>query len=177
MRLLVVLVGPLVACTATDPSANSPGHWTPGKGDGAYDLVEAGPAPIGGSVSFTLDQSVPAYRVESFGGTQLTIDLTSGDADPYLVVEGPLDNNGDTVAVGGGPVVAEGAAPITLTLATGVYRILAGTSDSLGQGEAATGDLALAVTCNATCWRSQIDQPTFVRALQQFLDFLLVFFL
>jgi hypothetical protein len=159
------------ACTTSD---KPPGHWTPGKGDGVYDLIEAGPAPVGDRVVATLDHRVPAYRVESFGGTTLTIDLSGEDADPYLVVEGPLEGDGDAVAVGAGPVVGEdddsgpgNAAHLGLMLdRAGVYRILAGTSASLGHGGPATGSVTLAVTCGASCYRAMIDQKTFVREVQ-----------
>ncbi|HTR54565.1 MAG TPA: hypothetical protein VMJ10_27930 [Kofleriaceae bacterium] len=165
-RWLVPSLAALLPACASGGSDDGSGHWTPGKGDGSFDLVEAGPAPVGGSVDITLNGSVPAYRVQSFGGTQVTIDL--GGASPYLVVEGPLANNGDTVAVGGGTVVAEGGGHLELTLAqAGVYRILAGTQQSLGQGSAASGQLTLAVSCGAACWRQMIDQKTFVAQVQQ----------
>ena len=164
-RLAPLAALALAACLGTDAS---PGHWTPGKGDGSFELVEAGPAPVGGSTSAALDGRVPAYRVESYGGTELAIDLTSADTEPYLVVEGPLAGDGDTVAVGGGPVVAEGSgAHLDLALAKpGVYRILAGSADSLGRGAAPSGTVTLAVSCRAACTRPMIDQKTFVRALQ-----------
>ena len=154
------------ACTAT--SSTSPDHWVPGKGDGVFDLVEAGPAPIGGSIDIALDHRVPAYRVESFGGTHLAIDLAGkGGSTAYLVIEGPLDGAGDTVAVGGGHVVAEtSGAHLDLVFdQPGVYRILAGTEASLGQGQAATGALTLAVTCADHCYRGVIDNKSFVNAV------------
>src|SRR5512140_3987089 len=98
----------LAACAGSgDPDDKAPGQWTPGKGDGAYDLVEAGPAPVGGHADITFDHRVPAYRVESYGGTKLTVELSGREADAYLVVEGPLAGDGDKVAVGGGTVLAE----------------------------------------------------------------------
>ena len=168
---LVTLAG---AC-ATEADKR-PGQWAAGKGDGAYDLVEAGPAPVGGKAELVLDHRVPAFRVESYGGTQLAISLAGqAGADGYLVVEGPLTNDGDTVAVGGGVVVGEDDdgghgrdAKLELTLAKpGVYRILAGTYESLGEGAAAEGALTLAVTCKAGCERKGLDQKAFVRSLQQ----------
>lgn len=168
MRISFV-VGLLGACAG---SGATPTRWSAGKGDGVFDLVEAGPAPVGGKLEISLDHQVPAFRVESFGGTQLTIALAGHATDAYLVVEGPLDGDGDTVAVGAGPVLAEdggGARDARLELALdqpGVYRILAGTSASLGQGQAATGTVELAVTCTAACWRPMIDQKAFVRGLQ-----------
>ncbi len=175
---LVRLLGPilLVAACAGDGDDKAPGTWTPGKGDGAFELVEAGPAPVGSSLDLALDRRVPAYRVESFGGTKLTIDVKGHDgADAYVVVEGPLGGDGDRVAIGSGPVVAEDDdsgygrnAKVNVTLdAPGVYRILTGTSQSLADGGAATGSLTLAVSCSANCVRPMIDQKSFVRALQQ----------
>jgi hypothetical protein len=99
-----------------------------GKGDGVFVLVEAGPAPIGGKAEIALDHRVPAYRVESYGGTQLAIELAGRDTDAHVIVEGPLAGDGDTVAVGAGHVVGEtsgSTAKLDLTLERGVYRILA----------------------------------------------------
>ena len=159
----------LAACTSAD---KDPSHWVPGKGDGAFDLVEAG--PVDGKVDIRFDHRVPAYRVESFGGTKLSISLAGHDTDTYLVVEGPLAKDGDGVAVGAGTVIGENDddngtdAHLDLSLdQPGVYRILAGTHDSLGGGQAATGSATLSVECSASCYRPMIDQKTFVRALQQ----------
>lgn len=151
----------------------APGHWTGGKGDGSFDLVEAGPAPFGETQRVVLDSRVPAYRIESFGGTRVSIDLTSGDADTYLVVEGPLDDHGDRTAVGTGTVIGEDDdggpgtdAHLDLTLdAPGVYRVLTGTYESLGEGDAPSGELALSVACSDHCIRAQVDQKAFVRGL------------
>jgi hypothetical protein len=173
----LLLAATVAACGPTgDAGDKPPGTWTGngGKGDGTFDLVEAGPANVGGDLDVTLDgSSIPAYRVESFGGTQLTIDLTSASADPYLVVEGPLPDDGDQTPVGTGTVVAEdddsgvgNAAHLDLTLdQPGVYRVLVGTYDSLETGAAPTGDLDFAVTCGAQCYRSGLDQKTFVRGI------------
>ncbi len=163
----------LTACTAEDDKAS--GHWTPGKGDGAFELVEAGPAPIGGSVDIELDHRVPAYRVESYGGTKLTIDVKGHGSDAYVIVEGPLAGDGDRVAIGAGTVVGEDDdsgygrnAHLELELAQpGVYRILTGTTESLGAGGEAAGSLTLDVACSAGCYRPMLDQKSFVRALQQ----------
>src|SRR5689334_22903583 len=95
----------VVACAAEDDK--DPGQWTPGKGDGAFELVEAGPAVLDGRLDIALDHRVPAYRVESYGGTKLAIDLAGHSSDAYLIVEGPLADDGDRVAVGAGAVVGE----------------------------------------------------------------------
>ena len=160
----------IVGCATDDDKA--PGQWTPGKGDGAYDLIEAGPAV---SQDVTLDRRVPAFRVMSYGGTKLTIKLGGDGVDGYLVVEGPLDGSGDRIAIGGGTVVGEDDdggygrnAKLELDLEKpGVYRIITGTYESLSLGEAATGSLSLEVECTAGCDRAGIDQRTFVKALQQ----------
>src|SRR5687767_7214674 len=95
----------LVACAADDDK--TAGQWTPGKGDGAFELVEVGPAPLDGRVEIALDHRVPAYRVESYGGTKLKIDVKGRSSDAYVIVEGPLAGDGDRVAVGAGSVVGE----------------------------------------------------------------------
>lgn len=173
-RISLALLAVLSACATEDDKP--PGHWTPGKGDGAFELVEAGPAPIGGAVTIALDSRVPAYRVESFGDMKLAIDVTgAGDTDAYVIVEGPLAGDGDRVAIGAGTIVGEDddsgegrSAKLAVTLEKpGVYRILAGTFDSLGVGDPASGEIELAVACAAGCTRRGIDQKTFVRGLQQ----------
>ena len=172
-RLIVSLVAVLGACAAEDDKA--PGRWAPGKGDGAYDLIEAGPAVVGGTVDLALDHRVPAFRIESYGGMKLSVSLKGHDgADGYLVVEGPLANDGDSVAVGGGSVVGEDDdggdgrdAQLDLTLdKPGVYRILAGTYEALGAGGAAEGALTLEVNCKDKCERGGVDQKSFVKGLQ-----------
>lgn len=159
-----LLVSLLAAC-ATDGAAS--GHWSTGKGDGVFDLVEAGPAPVGGSEDIALDHRVPAYRVESYGNTKLSIELVGHDSDAHVVVEGPLAGAGDKIAVGAGKVVAEtGGRDAKLDVALtepGVYRILAGSEDSLGEGKPATGAFTLSVTCTSACYRAQIDQKAFVQ--------------
>ena len=164
MRLLpaALLVS---ACASPD---KAPGEWSPGKGDGAFELYEAGPAPERADIE--LDHRVPAYRVESYGGTRLAIDV-KGD-DGYVIVEGPVD---DRIAIGGGPVAAEdddsGAgrdAHLDITLdKPGVYRVLVGTYDSLGEGEAAEGKLTLSVACKAKCAREMVDAKTLVKSLRE----------
>lgn len=180
MRHQWLILSLLAACTNPDADDKAPGEWTPGKGDGAFELVEAGPATIGtddaGKTAVRLESRVPAFRVESFGGTELAIDLasTARGQDAYLIVEGPLDNAGDRVAIGRGTIVAEDDdggpgrdSRIEITLAQpGVYRVLAGTYESLGMGRAAAGALELRVRCTANCARGGIDQKTFVRAAQ-----------
>jgi hypothetical protein len=163
----------VVACTGEDDKA--PGEWVPGKGDGAFELYEAGPATTDGATEISLDSRVPAYRIESFGGTKVKIDLKGHNrADAYLIVEGPLADHGDRGAIGSGTVVGEDDdsgygtnAKLELTLERpGVYRILTGTSPALSQGLAATGSLTLEVACTANCFRPMVDQKSFVRALQ-----------
>lgn len=172
-RLLASLLAVMTGCATEDDK--SPGQWMPGKGDGAFDLVEVGPAPVGGSVEVALAHRVPAYRVESYGGTKLAIDVKGkAGTDAYVIVEGPLAKDGDGVAVGAGTVVAEDddsgygtSAKLSVTLEKpGVYRILAGTYESLGEGAAAEGSISVAVACSASCERAGIDQKTFVKGLQ-----------
>ena len=167
MRLVAIAL--LISCTD-----KAPGEWTAGKGDGSFELYEAGPAAIDGAIDVTLERRVPAFRVESFGGTKLAIDVKGHGSDGYVVVEGPLASDGDGVAIGAGTVVGEDDdsgsghdAHLSLVLdKPGVYRVLAGTYESLGEGGAASGSVTLSIACAAACWRPMVDQKTFVRALQ-----------
>jgi len=139
---------PLVAC-ATDDST-----WDPDKGDAQFDLYEAGPAPLDGSVAIAGGHRVPAFRVASFGGTRLAIELGGG----HVVVEGPLAADGDGVRVGHGAIVGEHDGSLDVTLdAPGTYRILALGKDAR----------ELSVACSAACTRAGIDQKAFVRLLAQ----------
>jgi hypothetical protein len=165
----------VAACASQgDPGDKEAGEWAPGKGDGAFELVEAGPAAIDGKLEIALDHRVPAYRIESYGGTKLAIDVAGAGGDGYVIVEGPLADDGDKVAIGTGSVAGEDDdsgpgrdAHLELTLdKPGVYRILAGTYESLGEGGAAEGSLALSVKCSAQCFRPMVDNKSFVRALQ-----------
>jgi hypothetical protein len=165
MRLLAATLL-VCGCASQD---KTPGTWTAGKGDGAFELYEAGPAPD--RLELELDHRVPAFRVESYGGTKLSIDV-KGD-DGYVIVEGPVD--ADRLAIGAGAILGEDDdggpgrdAHLDVVLERpGVYRVLAGTYDSLGAGGAAEGKLALSVTCTAACFRPLVDQKTLVKSLQQ----------
>ena len=172
-RLALCLVSVLGACGGEDDKA--PGQWTPGKGDGVFELVEAGPAPLGASTRVTLDGRVPAYRVESFGGTRLQIEVKGKDgADAYVLVEGPLAGDGDGQAIGGGTIVGEDDdsgygrnARLAVTLTQpGVYRIIPGTFESLYLGEEADANLTLDIACSGGCERPGVDQKAFIRGLQ-----------
>src|SRR5262245_42595768 len=103
-RLFAVSVM-LVGCI--DGDDKDPAGWSPGKGDGSFELFEAGPVAFDTATEIALDHRVPAFRVESFGGTKLTIDVKGRGSDAYLIVEGPLTGDGDSVAIGAGTVVGE----------------------------------------------------------------------
>jgi hypothetical protein len=160
--------------TTSDADDKAPGQWAPGKGDGNFDLVEAGPAIIGDKHQIKLNGRIAAYRVESFGGTKLNIDVAGATGvDAYVIVEGPLGNNGDKASPGTGKIIAEDddAGPgrdahLVVTLsAPGVYRILPGTQASLGGGKKPSGNITLTVGCDAVCTRPSMDQKTLVRGL------------
>ncbi|MEZ4366823.1 MAG: hypothetical protein R2939_11110 [Kofleriaceae bacterium] len=178
MRNLLALASALwigsAACT-TDGDDKGGGLWTPGKGDGNYDVVEAGPAPKNGVEQVDLDHRVKAYRVEAWGNMELSISAAGArGVDAYVVVEGPLADHGDGVGAGAGAVVADDDdsgpgrdAQLDLTLAEpGVYRILVTTADSVIDDAAPEGEVALKVTCNAGCDRPEMDNKTFVETLR-----------
>ncbi len=171
------IAGSVAGCTDEpgDADDKAPGQWTQGKGDGAFDIVEAGPAVAGEKIAIKLDGRIGAYRIESFGGTDVQIDVKGASGvDAYVIVEGPLASDGDRVGPGTGRIIAEDddAGPgrdarIKLTLTEpGVYRILPGTDGSLRNGARPSGNITLTVTCNAVCTRPSIDQKSLVRQLQ-----------
>jgi len=93
------------ACVALGDDKTGAGGWAPGKADGNFEIRDLGPLADAVAAPVDLPGFVPAYRVESFGGTKLEIDLVGLDgADAYLVVEGPLGQHGDEVAPGRGAV-------------------------------------------------------------------------
>ncbi len=174
MRTALLLASSLwiTACVGEDDKPG--GAWSPGKADGAYDVIEAGPAEFG-KTAITLDHRLPALRVVSHGDTELAIDLRGpGGADAYLVVEGPLADDGDGEAAGTGQVVADDDdggdgtdAHLEVTLAEpGVYRILTGTYQAVALGAAPEGDLELELTCRAGCARPALDQKELVATLR-----------
>jgi hypothetical protein len=169
----ILWLAAVAACVGEDDK--EAGAWSPGKGDGRFDIIEAGPAPVDEARAIALDHRVPAFRIETFGNAKLDVDLKGKDgADAYVVIEGPLDGGGDGVAAGAGRVAADDDdggygrnAQLRVTLAEpGVYRILTGTYESMALGDAPTGTVELAVTCSAGCERPAIDQKTFVRTLE-----------
>jgi len=148
-----------------------------GKGDGSLEVREVGPLSLDDMSELRLDGHVPAFRVESFGGTMLEIELRGGgQADPLLVIEGPLPGNGDDTPAGTGTVLTQDDdggdgldARLRATLdQPGVYRVLAGTYESLGRGEPPRGArLSLATRCVASCTRPAIPVRTFLGTLRE----------
>ncbi len=117
---------------------------TGGKADGeAGPPVEVGPLEVGPlEVGRAAIAGAAAYRVESHGGTRLSLELAGGS----LEVEGPLAGDGDDVPVGAGPRVAEGPGRLDVTLADkGVYRVIARASGG-----------TLVAACTATCERRAV---------------------
>jgi hypothetical protein len=175
MRSAALLVSTLLFVTACGEDDKPDGAWSPGKGDGTFDVVELGPAPVGSRRTLSLDHRLPALRVETFGDADLRITLRGVDgADPYLAVEGPLAGAGDGVAAGAGAVIADDDdggpgtdSELSIVLREpGVYRILAGTYESMALAEPPAGTIELAVECEAGCARAALDQKTFVHLLE-----------
>ncbi|MCC7539762.1 MAG: hypothetical protein IT379_26300, partial [Deltaproteobacteria bacterium] len=124
------------------------------------------PLETAGTQLVRIDGALSAYRVESYGAMELALDLRGRDgADAYLVVEGPLAGDGDDTIPGRGAVLAQDDdsgdgtdASLHVTLGEpGVYRIIAGTYESLGLGEAPyEATLDLEARCTARCTRPEI---------------------
>lgn len=172
--LFAIVAGVAVGCVEQGEGDDlAPAEWTPGKGDGVFELVEAGGVEYGATTEINLGGRVPAYRVVSFGDTELTIDaMVRNGSNPYVIVEGPLAN-ADAVAVGQGTVVDEDDdagrgrdAKLTVRLgAPGVYRVLVGTRDSLARGLPAKGKVGLKIACARNCERPALSQSAFIAAL------------
>ncbi len=164
------------ACTALDADKGETGSWSPGKADGSFEVRDLGPLFDALDAPVELAGYVPAFRIESFGNTTLDLGLRGLDgADAYLVVEGPLGPNGDAIAPGLGAVVDsddDGGAGydsrLEVVLAEpGVYRVIAGTFDSLALGYAPTGDrLELSASCTANCDRPAISAREFLTLMR-----------
>jgi hypothetical protein len=168
----------LAACAPENDKAYE-SSWQDGKGDGRFELTDRGPLRLDGQPQrVQVDGVISAFRVQSFGKTRVDIDAHGLDgADAYMIVEGPLDKDGD-VPVGsqaasgrdfagdddGGPGVD---ARLQLTLdAPGVYRVIVGTYQSLGLGERDDAELALTARCTERCFREQIPAKEFFTQLR-----------
>lgn len=147
-----------------------------GKADGFFAIRDEGPLAVGGTQSADVTDAVHAYRVQSFGGTVLKLDLrsTSG-SDPYLVVEGPLAGNGDLIVPGEGHVLTQDDdsgdhlnSHLEITLAEpGVYRVIAGTYETLSLGEdASPAGLSLESACTANCTRPEMSLQALLTELR-----------
>ena len=97
---------------------------------------------------------LPALRISSFGDTKISFLLQSDTGRPYLVIEGPLPQFGDSVPVGEGPRYAEtkGQAKEKSLLweivlkENGIYRVIAGTFESLGENKKPSSPIKLKLT-------------------------------
>ncbi len=174
--LLLILLSLLGACVAGDSDKSAAEPWSPGKADGQFEMREVGPLEMGEALAIELDGTLPAYRVESYGDTKLSIELRGlSGTDAYVVVEGPLDGDGDATVVGQAAKVDEDDdsgegfdSRLEVSLdAPGVYRVLAGTYESLALGDAPSGSLSLEATCTAGCTRPSIRAAELIRTLQQ----------
>lgn len=174
--LLVCLA--LAGCVTEASTGKSDGTgYTPGKADGVFEIAEVGPLDFEAPLDVTADGRLEAYRVESYGGTRVSIDLAGLDGtDAYVVVEGPLAGDGDATAPGSAEVIAKDDdggdglnAHLDVTLdAPGVYRVLAGTYESLGKGEVPRdGRLRLEAQCTDACGRPSIPARDLVIQMRE----------
>ncbi|MEZ4750971.1 MAG: hypothetical protein R3B54_10220 [Bdellovibrionota bacterium] len=129
------------------------------------------PTPlVAGEVSAT------AFRVQSFGDTQITLVLKSPEkVFPYLRVEGPLKESGDAIQIGEGKTFAESESTpgqsVRLDLSlkeAGVYRILA-TTESVKDGKEPDGNLELELTssCKKNCSRPTLSAREFLKKYKE----------
>ena len=162
-RLALPLALPLLlatACSLDGAGDKGDARWVPGKGDGVFDTRERGPLPVDGARSVVLDGAVLAFRVESYGGTALSIDLRGrGGADPYVVVEG-VDQNDDSRGT------LDSHLDVILP-EPGVYRVLVGSYESLALGLAPAGDaIEIDARCTAACARPAMSQAQLLAQLR-----------
>jgi len=167
----------LTACSSdSGGDKEGAGVWTTGKADGSFEIAEIGPLDFDSSTVVLVEGRVLALRVESYGGTQLTIDSRGLEGtDPMLVIEGPLSGDGDETAPGAAEVFAQDDdggdgldSQLTVTLdVPGVYRVIAGTYESLRLGNSPEGgSVEITASCDANCVRPSMTAGELIESLR-----------
>lgn len=163
---------------ALEAEAKEEGVETPysqGKADGFFSIRDEGPLSFGEPVRADVTRELHAFRVQSFGGTSISVDLTAEYGDPYLAIEGPLAGNGDSIVPGEGAVFATNDdsgnsynSHLDVVLEQpGVYRVIAGTYRTLGLGKSAhETELQLSASCTGACTRPEINLQTLLTQLR-----------
>ena len=135
---------------------------------GAVAFNEMGPLPFGETQ--TIQGSGTSFRVQSFGNTVISLTVKgSQNGLPQISFEGPLDDNGDSVAPGSGPqyrandprISKSGQAlNVQATLSqAGVYRVLL-------PPVTATEPLYIRGECLSGCNRHEISASEFISRLK-----------
>lgn len=146
-----------------------------GKADGFFAIRDVGPLAMGETVRADVTRELHAFRVQSFGGTAISVDLSAERGDPYLAIEGPLDGSGDAIVPGEGAVFATNDdsggsynSHLDVVLSEpGVYRVIAGTYRTLGLGKSAQAtELNLTASCTEACTRQEITLQTLLTQLR-----------
>lgn len=145
----------------------------PGKADSDLQPIFAGRLAAGGALEGTLaGKDVPAVRVLSHGGTvlDLRLEALSDDLDPFLIIEGPLTDDGadpPLVAYNDDASADTFSAGLAVKLeAPGAYRVLVGSYGGFVLGAAAEGAWRLKVDCLEGCAMPQMTLREVVADLQ-----------
>jgi hypothetical protein len=169
MATLPALAALLAVAAGCAPDIDGAQQWA-GAPFGADRVVEMGPLQLGESqavepLAGALRGKLPGFRVESFGGTELDIDLWGAQAT--LFVQGPLPGpDGDDL--GPAPIIAEAGAEYDagahlkgVRLATpGVYRVVVADRAALATG----GPLERPLTLSARCTSGLACEHPFLRS-------------
>lgn len=146
-------------------------------------LEEKGQLPYGKNATVKWQKKngqavIPVYRVQSFGQTELEVELKAADDGPHplIFLEGPLKNDGDDTPPLGGrnPIAAregkraEKTATLKATLSgPGVYRVVLGSWETLIDEQEPKDGLTfkLSAQCKKGCYRPEITTREFLKTL------------
>ena len=126
------------------------------RGDSLLEIVESGRLISPGQATMSHDgTTLDAFRVHGFGDTRVRVELdaTTGEVDPFLLIEGPLpERTGRVVAHNDDRDEDSLDSLIEVVLEEpGAYRILAGSVESFFGMTGSAGELQLSFECLENC--------------------------
>ncbi|MSP71881.1 MAG: hypothetical protein EXR76_06830 [Myxococcales bacterium] len=166
----------LLSCADTPDPSQGAGLKDPsapiltGKADGHNGPLESGRLTNGERVTVDLSDRTLAFRLTSYGQTQVRLSLTAtaGAVDPYLILEGPLPSHeGRVVAFHDDVGEKDRSSSLVATLIEpGAYRVHA-TTYALTQDEpSVAGKVTLSYVCEAACEAKTMSLGELIVALR-----------
>lgn len=170
--LLLALAGCSSASPADLGESSARDRYVGGKADGDLSVREAGPLEFGERYARAADETLEVRRVESFGGTKLSVSLDVPEGmEGLIVVEGPIDDSSSRRPDEVASFVAErGTRAVTGEVelsAPGVYQVVSGAFVSQGARIDDASRLTLTSACDAVCTRPSISNRQLLEGLRQ----------